>query len=107
MGHGRKVGSDGRESLRGEKGTVTSRRATRQCDNPHGCEMHMTEVQEGDGGGERLGTGRGGFRTLWWVAGNEGSGRDLVGNSPRARLNAKIGRHFHMYILQMYIDTLR
>lgn len=29
------VGLDGRESQQGEKGTVTSRWATRQCDNPH------------------------------------------------------------------------
>lgn len=104
---GGKVGSDGRESQRGEKGTVTCRRATRQCGNPRGCEMHVTEAREDDGGGERLGRSGGVFRTLWGVAGNEGSGRDLVGHSPRARLNAKVGRHFHMYILQMYIDTLR
>lgn len=47
VGRGEKVGSDGRESLQGEKGTVTSKRATRQCDSPHGCEMHMTEAQGG------------------------------------------------------------
>lgn len=46
-----KVGLDGRVSQQGEKGTVTSRRATRQCDNPHGCEMHMTEAQEARGTG--------------------------------------------------------
>lgn len=108
VGRGGKVGSDDRESLRGKKGTVTSRRATRQRDNPHGGEMHVTqEAQEDGADGERPGTSGGSFRTLWWASGNEGSGRDLVGNSPRARLTAKLGRHFHMYILEMYIDTLR
>lgn len=88
VGPGGEVGLDVRESQQGEKGTVTSRRATRQCDNPHGFEMHMTEAQEA-GDGERLGTSGGSFRTLWWAAGNEGSGRDLVGNSPRARLTLR------------------
>lgn len=48
----------------------------------------MTEAQEA-GDGERLGTGGGSFRTLWWAAGNEGTGWDLVGNSPRARLTLR------------------
>lgn len=43
MGHDGKHGVDVRESLWGEKGTVTSMRVTGQSDNPHGCKTHMTE----------------------------------------------------------------
>lgn len=112
VGHSGTHGTGGRESLRGEKGTVTSMRVTRQSDNPHGCKTHMTE----HGGAGRNGSGAGGGagasgrrrrrsrRTLRRRAG----GRDTVGHSTRARLSSsKIGRHFHMYILRMYIDTGR
>lgn len=41
-------------------------------------------------------------------AGEHSGGWDTVGDSTRARLSSsKIGRHFHMYILQMYTDTGR
>lgn len=58
-----------------------------------GCQERVKEVAEHLGRQQELGGGRRGI---------EG------GNGTRARLNSsKIERHFHMYILQMYIDTIR
>lgn len=81
-------------------------------------ESLMTRMQEGtilstqaqEGGTEELGEGGGSFNTQ--VGSKIGGVGGEVGEEAGATVKSqaktpKIERHFHMYILQMYIDTIR
>lgn len=113
------AGGAGRGGTGGGKGTATATRKTRRL---------MTDWDARQGDTEHRGTERWGWRNSWERVGvvskhssgrwnregwgvegrrgwREGGGR---GNSKEQGYNSsKIERHFHMYILQMYIDTIR
>lgn len=56
---------------------------------------------------KKLGESRGNSKTLKWVE-KWGQGVEVGGATVESKAKTPlIERHFHMYILQMYIDTIR
>lgn len=107
-------GREGESYCGGGKGTVTATRKLTLMTNKNARRDNTDHPRHRKVGGmEKLGESGGNFKTLKELgqgAGEEegGSGRSKSGRRVKSKAKTpKIERHFHMYILQMYIDTIR